>query len=421
MPVLTLDIEKAAAGGRMLARHEGRVVLVSGAIPGERVSARLERSERGVAFAEVAEVLQASEDRRPIAGDARCGGNVFAHISYPRQLTLKGEIIQDAFRRIGRHPLPEPPLVTGSPERGYRMRARLHVSDRQIGFYLEGTHRVCDVATTGQLLPEACEWIAAAHRMLDGNLLQGVAALEIAENIPGDQRACHLELHPAAHAHDYDALSEGLTGLSAQHADRPGIVKIAGAAIVTDSLQVDDDPSHALSLSRDVRAFFQGNRFLVQQLVRRVAALVPRGPVIDLYAGVGLFGLSLAAGGWDPITAVEGDPVASADLARNAEPFGGRVGVIRRSVESYAGSARPRDVSQATMIVDPPRTGISKEAMASIVRLKPPRIVYISCDVATLARDTRALLDAGYGVAHLSGIDLFPNTAHVETVAVLTR
>src|SRR5262245_14707980 len=116
MSLLTLDIEKAAAGGRMLARHEGQIVLVSGAIPGERVLVRLERKERGVAFADVAEVLQPSSDRRPVPGDARCGGNVFAHINYARQLTLKGEIIQDAFRRIGRIPLAGLPSVAGSPE-----------------------------------------------------------------------------------------------------------------------------------------------------------------------------------------------------------------------------------------------------------------------------------------------------------------
>jgi tRNA/tmRNA/rRNA uracil-C5-methylase (TrmA/RlmC/RlmD family) len=118
---------------------------------------------------------------------------------------------------------------------------------------------------------------------------------------------------------------------------------------------------------------------------------------------------------------VEGDPVAGSDLLRNAEPFGPPVVAIRRSVESYLAAATPRAVSRATVIVDPPRTGISKEAIAHIVRLQPPRIVYISCDVATLARDTRTLLDAGYDLAHLSGIDLFPNTAHVETVAALTR
>jgi 23S rRNA (uracil1939-C5)-methyltransferase len=421
MSLLTLDIEKAAAGGRMLARHNGQIVLVSGAIPGERVSARLERTERGVAFAEVTEVLQASADRRTTVGEARCGGNVFSHIDYARQLRLKGEIIQDAFRRIGRLPLPEVPVVTASPERGYRMRARLHVGGGQIGFYLEGTHRVCDAATTGQLLPETCEWIAAAQRTLDAKALRDIAAIEIAENILGQERACHLELHASAEPSNYAAIAEGLVGLSAERADRAGLVRVTGIPSVADSIQVDDDPQHSLSLNRDVRAFFQGNRFLVEQLVRRVIELVPRGPVIDLYAGVGLFGLSLAVAGRESVTSVEGDPIAGSDLARNAEPFGGRVAAVLRSVETYVASVRPREVAEATVIVDPPRNGISKEAIAHITRLQPPRIVYISCDVATLARDTRVLHDAGYSLSQLSGLDLFPNTAHVETIAVMTR
>jgi len=421
MSLITLEIEKAAAGGRMLARHEGQVVLVAGAIPGERVVARLDRKERGVAFADVAEVLEPSADRRAVSGDARCGGNVFAHIDYARQLTLKGEIIQDAFRRIGRIPLATAPSVVASPERGYRMRARLHISDGRVGFFLEGTHHVCDVASTGQLLPETADWVAGLNRELTRDQMRGLAAIEVAENIPGRERACHLELHSGAAASDYAAMGEGLTGLSAQHSDRPGIVRISGTPIVTDTVQVDDDPSHVLSLSRDARAFFQGNRFLVESLVRRVAQLVPPGPLIDLYAGVGLFGLSLAAAGRGVVTAVEGDPVAGADLERNAAPFGDRARAVRRSVESYLASARKGDVSSTTVIVDPPRTGISKDAIAHLIRLRPSRIVYISCDVATLARDTRALHDAGYGLADLGGIDLFPNTAHVESIAVLTR
>jgi 23S rRNA (uracil1939-C5)-methyltransferase len=420
MSLLTLEIEKAAAGGRMLARHEGQVVLVAGAIPGERVMARLERKERGVAFAEVAEVLQPSADRRAVAGDARCGGNVFAHIEYARQLTLKGEIIQDAFRRIGRIPLPQAPSVVGSPERGYRMRARLHVTGGRAGFFLEGTHQVCDVAATGQLLPETADWVAALNDGLSREQMRGLAAIEVAENIPGRERACHLELHAGAEPRDYAAIGEGLTGLSAQLTDRPGVVRISGTPVVTDSVRVDDDPGHVLSLSREVRAFFQGNRFLVEPLVRHVAQRVPRGPLIDLYAGVGLFGLSLAAAGFESVTAVEGDPVAGADLERNAARFGDRTRAVRRSVESYLTSAR-KDVSSATVIVDPPRTGISRDALAHLTRLQPARIVYISCDVATLARDTRALHDGGYDLADLGGIDLFPNTAHVESIAVLTR
>jgi len=421
MSLLTLDIERPAAGGRMLARHEGRVVLVAGAIPGERVLARLERTERGVAFADVAEILQPSTDRRSVSGDPRCGGNVFAHIDYSRQLALKGEIIHDAFRRIGKIPLPDAPRVLGSPERGYRMRARLHASGGRLGFFLEGTHNVCDVAATGQLLPETSEWIATLNRGLTREQMRGLAAIEIAENIPGGERACHLELHAGAEPHEYASMGEGLTGVSAQRADRPTVVRVSGTPVVTDSIHVDADPSHVLSLSRDTRAFFQGNRFLIEALVHRVAQVVPKGPVIDLYAGVGLFGLSLAAAGWEKVATVEGDPVAGADLERNAERFGDRVAAVRRSVERYLASAKAEDVSPATVIVDPPRTGISKDVTADLVRLQPSRIVYISCDVATLARDARALHDAGYGLSELGGIDLFPNTAHVESIAVFTR
>jgi 23S rRNA (uracil1939-C5)-methyltransferase len=247
-----------------------------------------------------------------------------------------------------------------------------------------------------------------------------MTAIELAENMPGEQRAGHLELHATADPQKYVGLSENLVGLSAQRVDRPGIVRLTGTTTVTDSIRADDE-THTLSLSRDVRAFFQGNRFLVEELVRRVVRLVPPGPVIDLYAGVGLFGLSLAASGWDAVTAVEGDPVAGADLARNAEPFAGRVKTIRRSVESYVGSVKTAACEDTTILVDPPRTGISKDAITHLIRLQPLRIVYVSCDVATLARDTRLLHAAGYSLQHLSGIDLFPNTAHVETLAVLSR
>jgi len=131
--------------------------------------------------------------------------------------------------------------------------------------------------------------------------------------------------------------------------------------------------------------------------------------------------LSLAAAGSGPVTVVEGDPVGRADLEHNAEPFGARVTVVRGSVEAFLTAATGRDMAGATVIVDPPRTGLSKEAVGGIIHAGPPRIVYVSCDVATLARDARALIDAGYSLDGLSGIDLFPNTAHVETIAAFTR
>jgi 23S rRNA (uracil1939-C5)-methyltransferase len=178
-----------------------------------------------------------------------------------------------------------------------------------------------------------------------------------------------------------------------------------------------------VTLRRDVRAFFQGNRFLIDRLVAHVSSLVPDGPVVDLYAGVGLFGLTLAAARTSPVIVVEGDPVSGEDLTFNAEPLGARVRVERRSVEHFVALARDRrdDLTSATMIVDPPRTGMTRDALAGAIGLQPARMVYVSCDVATFARDTRTLIDAGYELEGLTGVDLFPNTAHVESIALFTR
>ena len=198
--LLTLDIEKPAAGGRMLARHNGQVVLVWGAIPGERVSARVERIGKGVVFADMAEILSPSPDRRGDAGDWRCGGNVLAFVAYPRQLQLKGQIIQDALVRIGRVPLSAAPDVIGSPEHGYRMRARLHVSSGQIGFYREGTHTLCGAGQTRQLADATTAWIEQAEQIVNRHSLANLAAMELAEKISGGQRDCQLGLHAGADA-----------------------------------------------------------------------------------------------------------------------------------------------------------------------------------------------------------------------------
>jgi tRNA/tmRNA/rRNA uracil-C5-methylase (TrmA/RlmC/RlmD family) len=412
--VVTLDIEKPTAGGRMLARHDGQVVLVWGAIPGERVRARIERAGKGMLFAETVEVVAPSPDRRPGLADWRCGGNVLAHVTYDRQLLNKSEIIRDAFARIGRLPLQDSPVVIASPEKGYRMRARLHVRGGRVGFVREGSHEICAVGPTEQLLPATVAWIQGVEGRLREGALKGVASLEVAENIAATERAAHLELEPGSDARAFTPLAtEGITGLSAQVLDRRGVVTVAGVPAVTDSID-------SLVLKRDVRAFFQGNRFLIERLVRDVISLVPdNGPILDLYAGVGLFGLSLAATGRSDITLVEGDPISAQDLEQNARPFLKRARVERVSVEDFL--RRSTTASATTVIVDPPRTGISREAVQCLLQVKPPRLIYVSCDVATLARDVRLLVDHGYRLEQITAFDLFPNTAHVESVCVLGR
>ncbi len=445
--VIDLLIEKPAAGGRMIARHEGQVVFVSGAIPGERVRARVEKVGKGLAHAVTVEILDPSPDRRETPGDPGCGGHVLAHVAYARQLGLKAEIIADAFARIGHLPLAKPVPVTGSPEQGYRMRARLHVRGGRIGFFREGTHDLCEAGQTAQLLPTTVEWIAILAAALRARQITAVAEFDLAENVDASERACHLLLTGEAPVERLAALADvgGLTGLSAERPGVPGLLGLFGAPWVHDRLQVgaesrasnaeSPDPS-ALRLAalaqggptatsraeivfrRDVRAFFQGNRYLLPVLIDRVIDRVKTEQVVDLYAGGGLFGLSLAALGRS-VTLVEGDRVSGADLLVNAEPFGGRAKVKTASVEQYLGAHRlPR---AATVVLDPPRTGLSRAALTAILAQTPPAIIYVSCDVATVARDCRAAVEAGYEVQDIEALDLFPNTAHVETILTLTR
>jgi tRNA/tmRNA/rRNA uracil-C5-methylase (TrmA/RlmC/RlmD family) len=425
---IELTIERPVAGGRMLARHDGRVILVAGAIPGETVRARLERIERGVAFARVEAVLAASPDRRAAPFDPACGGGVYAHVDPARQVALKREVILDGLRRGAGLAWERPLPVAASPERGYRLRARLHVRDGRLGFFKEGTHVLCDAAPSAQLDARALD---AAHRLVEAlAAVLGAAStdsLELSENLDGTERAVHL--HPIDRALAATTLpaplaarllADGLTGVSVA-ASGGATRTLAGDPSVGDDLArlVRGAPAGG-QLRRHAASFFQGNRFLVAPLAQAVVDAVPGdGPVWDLYAGVGLFAAALAATGRDRVTAVEGDPVTGADLQANAAGFGGRVVVATGSVEHLlATTALP---AEATVVVDPPRTGLSKAVAAALAASPIRRIVYVSCDVATLARDVKVFAAAGFEMIALEGFDLFPNTAHVETLAVLGR
>ena len=416
---LELSIEKPAAGGRMIARHEGHVVLVQGGIPGERVEARITRVERQLAFADAVRIVEPSPDRRETHGDPLCGGCAYAHVAYPRQLRLKADVIVDAFRRLGRIPLEAQVDVAASPDRGYRMRARLHARGGRVGFYREGTHELCDAAATGQLTGAAVAAAAAAVASLESSGA-AVAAVELAENVAADERALYVRLAGRADASDATldraVAAAGLTGCSARTAS--GTLRTSGVPVVTDPLAVLTAGRAASgALQRHAESFFQANRFLLPALVTTVLDAVPadRGEVLDLYAGVGLFSVALAASGRRAITAVEGDRTSGSDLQHNAAACGGAIRVWVDSVEDYL--KRRRGPAAATVIVDPPRSGISRDAMQAVARHGAARVVYVSCDPATMARDARRLLDAGYQLTSVRGFDLFPNTPHVETVA----
>jgi 23S rRNA (uracil1939-C5)-methyltransferase len=188
---------------------------------------------------------------------------------------------------------------------------------------------------------------------------------------------------------------------------------------------VSDHGEATVVLRRHVLAFFQGNRHLLGSLVTHVVEQVRAdGEVLDLYAGVGVFSVSAATARGVRVTAVEGDRHGAEDLVANAAESGGSIVAVHQSVENFLESFRPDPAHRAsTVIVDPPRTGLSKEALDGVLRLNASRLIYVSCDVATLARDARRVLDAdkGYAIARTDAFDLFPNTPHVETVVVFDR
>ncbi|MCC7418006.1 MAG: class I SAM-dependent RNA methyltransferase [Acidobacteria bacterium] len=411
--LLTLTIEKPAAGGRMIARADGLVVLVAGAIPGERVRARIERVSKGIAWAQTSAIDDASPDRRDAGADPACGGCLYAHIAYRRQLAIKALVIADAFARIGRMSLPAAVDVASSAEEGYRMRARLHAQRGRLGFYREGTHQLCDPAQTRQLLPATLDVLrrieAALHPLAAGALRE----LVLAENIDASERTIALDLATPVESSCLTPLTEieGVTGLVA------GETVVSGSPYVTDRVIVEGGAD--VLLRRHVLAFFQGSRYLFGDLIRHVSSRIGEASeVLDLYAGGGAFAVGVARTRGTRVTAVEGDPVAASDLMANAASAGETVTPVRASVEAFLDRARTRP--QAA-ILDPPRTGLSREALAGLLRLAPPRIVYVSCDVPTLARDLRAMVERSYRVVEAQAFDLFPNTPHVETVVVLDR
>jgi 23S rRNA (uracil1939-C5)-methyltransferase len=411
--LISLTIEKPAAGGRMIARVNGQIVLVAGAIPGERVTARVERVSKSVAYAQATSIDQASPDRRPVAADPECGGALYSHIAYERQLTIKRDVIADAFTRIARLSPPPALAVRASREDGYRMRARLHVRGRRIGFFREATHELCDLRATSQLLPVTCDVLDRVEATLRSLGVDAVREIEVSENIDASDRALALDVDGSIDDRVVERLAagDGLTGLVVPR-------HVVGRPHVIDRIDLDGTP---LELQRDVRAFFQGNRYLVRDLVAHVTGLLHDGPAVDLYAGVGLFAVAAARTRGIAVTAVEGDRHAAADLDANASRVTG-VRAVHASVETFVRSVRPQAEARAeTLIVDPPRTGLSREALDGAIAIAAPRIVYVSCDVATLARDARKIVDAGYAVTRADAFDLFPNTPHVETVVVFDR
>ena len=417
-------IEKGVYRGRGLGRVDGRVVFVPRAHPGDRVRARVTEVHAGWAEGALVEVLAAAPARRasPCPYVPRCGGCSYQDLGYEAQLRVKESVLRESLGRAGA-PWEGPVAVHASPESGWRMRASLHFSTGENGLGLglrqEGTRRVVDVRACLQL----SERMNRAARALRDALAETPAlgprlrGLDLLESPDGGTLLASLET--ALAPHEAPALASlaarvpGLDGFGV--ATGPRLQWLHGAPFVEASVL-------GVVLRARARSFFQANRFLLEPLARTVVDLVPAGDgrVVDLYAGVGLFALPLAARGERDVLAVEWASSAAEDARWAARRNGlDAVRVVTGDVAKALAEAGPGTGER--IVLDPPRTGAGPEVVALVADRAPAAIVYVSCDPPTLGRDLAALAARGYRPDAVHLFDLFPDTFHMETVVRLRR
>ncbi len=425
--ILDVSIEKPVYRGLGLARHEGQIVFVPRAFPGERVRVRVAARERGYLRAELREVLEAAPVRRPSPCRyvPECGGCAYQELIYAAQLDAKVAVLRESLQRAGLAWEGEI-ACEASPEEGWRLRAGLHFHagpPARLGLHAAETRRVVDLERCLQFSDGLNGALRELHTALQGcapRLARAVRGVELIESLDGTRRVAALEVDAdvplAVRLRSLAAHTPGLAGLGvvANDRGRARFVALEGDPHV-------EMPLLGTSLRVHVRSFFQSNRFLAETLARHVCALVSEGradgPVLDLYAGVGLFALPLALAGAD-VRAVELSPLAAEDARFSAERAGAHGLRVFRGDVRAALQAWPVDAGER-VILDPPRTGAGAEVVAAVCARRPSRVVYVSCDPPTLARDLKLFAAQGYVLDGLRAFDLFPDTFHVEAVAAL--
>jgi 23S rRNA (uracil1939-C5)-methyltransferase len=379
---LEVEIERILPGGYGLAHAEGKTVFVALSAPGDRLRVRVERQQGNVLFASIEEILVASPVRiePPCPYFGRCGGCDFQQLAYENQLAAKAEIIRDCLHRIAR--LADVPeiVVTPSPrDWRYRMRAMWQIDrdEQTVGYYERGSRRVCDVADCAVLMPELQE------------TLERVRATDWSQ-FPPDLK--HLEV------------VAGENGVSLA----PPFAEFTNAELELTIL------GERYRYNADT--FFQINPALLAPLIEFALGDVTGELAIDLYSGVGLFTLPLARR-FKGVVAVEANPTAARFADRNLDRAGlENVRVVNAGVAEWF---RPRTLPADFILLDPPRAGAESAVIKGILDLAAPRVTYVSCDPATLARDLKKLMVGGYKIESLRAFDLFPQTHHVETVVRL--
>jgi len=434
-PPLIVAIEKPIYGGAFLARVEGKAVFVPLTLPGEQTRVRIIEDKRGYATAEVDEIVVPAPER--IASACRhfgvCGGCNYQHAGYGTQLAFKQAILRETLERGGIRAPEEITLLAAKNEAqswGYRNRIRLAFDAAgNVGYRGRRSHAVIPIAEcpiAAPLLVKAATGVAEVVRQFapamspteislfcDAEETSLLASIFTAD---GPQRR---EEEFADFARGFAENIPALKGVELfAEADAGGRAWIPNPRTVAQWGETSIAYRAAgFGYRVDNGAFFQVNRWLVDGLVDQVTAGYEGELAWDLFAGVGLFARKLAES-FAQVVAVEAAPQATAALKENLRGTGGSA--VRASTLDFLGGSG-RGERPDLVVVDPPRTGLGGEITALLAKIAAPRLVYVSCDPATLARDLRLLVASGYTIEKVALADLFPQTFHLETVVHLRQ
>ena len=405
-----IEISAMTFGVFGVGRIGGKAVMVPGAVVGDHLDVEIVSERRDYSVAKIREVVRASAERRvaPCPYLPRCGGCDWQHIEYQAQVRFKGEVVARELSHALGIEIDPAGLVEQAPaEFGYRSRIRLRVGAKgALGFYEAASNTIveidsCMVAEAGMRMP--------AH--LARSLGKRVEEIEVVRDGAREVQVAHLKKPPTE-----EDLRRARNVLESD-GEIAGIVLRAGTSRstvgdATISIELED----RLSIEVDADLFSQVNRAQNRKLVASVmemAAIHESSAVLDLYCGAGNFSMPAARRG-ARVTGVDDDAGAIAAAARNAErlKFNGAQFVAMKASATADFLHRARYRPQV-IILDPPRTG-ALDLMPPIVKLRAASVIYVSCDVTTLARDLRVLTGAGYKIKRVRGFDFFPNTHHVE-------
>lgn len=427
-----VQIEKPIYGGAFLARVEGKAVFVPLTLPGEQARVRIVKEKRGYSTAEAEEIVLAAPQR--IAPACRhfgvCGGCHYQHADYETQLALKQAILRETLERGGiRAPAEIAVLAAGHPAQAwaYRNRIRLtfdaHGNPGYRGRRSHDAIAILECPIAAPLLIEAANAISVTAR----RFAPALRPTEIALFCDAGETALLASVFIASPAKiHFDEFARAL-------GER--IPALRGVELVVEGRRAKQAPArqprtvaqwgaaflHYRVAGFDYRvdhgAFFQVNRWLVDELVERVTAEHSGALAWDLFAGVGLFARRLTAN-FSRVVAVESAPAATAALSENLRGTTGSA-VVAETLAFLRRNAK--NDCPDLIVVDPPRTGLGAETAALLASVATPAIVYVSCDPATLTRDLHSFLASGYAVESITLADLFPQTFHLEAVVQLRR